>query len=106
MIVVEHRTMCRMTDRSIDETIAATDRSAARAALADLRPQPFGHGHPERVPDPLIEPLWTGVRALVAIEGGAAVLADEAGEPILGHEDVTAELAEAALADGACWTAS
>jgi hypothetical protein len=92
--------MWQMTDRSIDETATATDPSAARAALVNLRPQPFGHGHPERVPDPLIEPLWTGVRALAAIEAGTAVLVDEAGEPIPGHEDVTAELAEAALADG------
>lgn len=89
-----------MTDRSGDPTAIAADPPDARAALAGLRPQPFGHGHPGRVPDPLIEPLWTGVRALAAVVADTAGLVDEAGEPIDGQAGVAEALAEAALADG------
>jgi len=80
-----------------------TDRTAdfadARAALADLRPQPFGGGNPRRILDPIIEPMWAGLRALAAIDGRDVALADEAGEPIGGHADVIAALADAAAAD-------
>ena len=79
--------------------VAAPAR-AAQAELANLRPQPFGDGHPGRVLDPLIEPLWTGVRALAAIDRDAATLAGEDGEPIAGRAEVAAALADAALADG------
>lgn len=89
-----------MTDQTIDPATSTTGGSPARAALVELRPQPFGHGHPGRVLDPLIEPLWTGVRALAAIDGETTALADETGEPIEGRPDVATALAEAALADG------
>jgi len=92
--------MAQMTDSTIDQGAAATNPSGARSALAGLRPQPFGHGQPGRVTDPLIEPLWTGVRALAALEGGTGLLADETGAPIDGQPDVAAALAEAAMADG------
>lgn len=78
-----------MTDRTVDP----------RTALAGLKPQPFGDGRPGRVLDPLIEPLWTGVRALAAIDAAGATLADEAGAPVDGHPDVAAALADAALAE-------
>ena len=71
-----------------------------RAILADLRPQPFGDGHPGKVKDPLVEPLWSGVRALAAVDATGTILADEAGEPIAGHLDVAEALAEASAADG------
>jgi len=94
-----------MTDGTFDS--AATrrgPRGAPRldvsAALAGLRPQPFGHGDPRRVQNPLIEPLWTGVRALAAIDSETAVLADEHGQPISGQADAATALTEAALADG------
>ena len=82
-----------MTERSIDPI-------EARAALAGLRPQPFGDGHPGRVLDPIIEPLWSGIRALAAIDGDAVSLVGEMGDPIEGHEDVVEALAEAAVAEG------
>jgi bifunctional non-homologous end joining protein LigD len=85
--------MCQMTERSIDPI-------DARAALAGLRPQPFGDGHPGRVLDPIIEPLWSGIRALAAIDGDAVSLVGEMGDPIAGHEDVVEALAEAAAAEG------
>ena len=89
-----------MTDRTIDPTAGATDPSEAHRALAGLRPQPFGHGNPRRVVDPVIEPLWTGIRALAAVEAGVATLVDEAGDEIHGRADVATALTEAALAEG------
>ena len=71
----------------------------AKAALAGLRPQPFGSGNPGRVLDPLIEPLWAGVRSLAAIDGTDVALADELGDPVAGHDDVRVALAEAASAE-------
>lgn len=96
-----------MTDNSIDPTAMAPDPTsgsaaspAVRAVLADLRPQPFGDGRPGRVQDPLIEPLWTGVRVLAAVDAAGTTLADEGGESIVGHAEVADALAAAALADG------
>ena len=68
----------------------------AASAIADLRPQPFAVGNPGRVLDPVIEPLWAGVRALTAIDGRDVELANEAGQTIDGHADVRAALADAA----------
>ena len=82
----------------------------ARSSPADLRPQVFGDGNPGRVPDPVIEPLWTGVRALATIKTGAgadtgagvnartATLTDEDGDLIDGHDDIVAALADSAQA--------
>jgi hypothetical protein len=71
---------------------------AARSFLAGLLPQPFAVGNPGRVPDPLIEPMWAGVRALAAIDGVDVTLANENGDPIEGHDDVRGALAESARA--------
>jgi hypothetical protein len=71
----------------------------ARAALATLRPQPIGGGNPGRIVDPLVEPLWSGIRALAAIDSAGVVLHDELGVPIAGHDDVKEVLAQSALAD-------
>lgn len=79
-----------------DATIEPTD---ARTALAGLRPQVFGDGNPGRVLDPIVEPLWTGIRALAAIDDGAVKLADEGGDPIAGQAEVIAALADAAMAE-------
>jgi ATP-dependent DNA ligase len=81
-----------------------TDRTAnptdARTALAGLRPQPFGGGSPRRIPDPIIEPMWSGIRTLAAIDGQDVALAGEAGEPITDHAGVAAALAEASSTEG------
>ena len=76
-----------------DQTAA---RTAARTALAGLRPQPFGSGNPRRVVDPIVEPMWSGIRALAAIDQRDVALTDEAGEPITGHSDVVEALAVSA----------
>lgn len=88
-----------MTERTVDPTPTATELPSARAALAGLRPQPFGTGNPARVLDPLIEPQWSGIRALAAIEAGIATLADETGATIEALPAVAAALADAALAE-------
>ncbi len=54
--------------------------SRPRSALADLRPQVYGNGTPTTVPDPIIEPLWVGVRALAAVDATGADLVDEEGD--------------------------
>lgn len=73
-----------------------SDPQTARAVLTGLRPQPFTVGNPGRVLDPLIEPMWAGVRALAAIDGVDVAFANENGDPIDGHADVRAALTEAA----------
>jgi len=87
--------MTDVTDRTMDQT--STD--SARAVLSVLRPQRFGESDPRNVRDPLVEPMWAGVRALAAIDGGEATLVDETGGPIEDHPDIAAALAEASLAD-------
>lgn len=82
-----------MTDRTMDPT------TSAGSALADLRPQLFGTGNPGRISDPLVEPIWAGVRALAAVDGDDVVLADEDGNPIEEHPDIVAALAEGSLAE-------
>lgn len=72
----------------------------ARAVLASLRPQAFGTGRPDRVSDPIVEPLWAGIRALAAVDRAGALLADESGEPIEDQPDIVSALAATALSDG------
>ena len=62
------------------ETASSAD---PRQLLATLRPQAFGNGAPQKVLDPLIEPLWTGVRALAAVDGDGATLVDADGDEVL-----------------------
>lgn len=73
--------------------------SDPRTALATLRPQGFG-GSASRVRDPLVEPLWVGVRTLVAIDAAGATMTDERGEAIDGHERIVLALGAASLTDG------
>jgi ATP-dependent DNA ligase len=80
-------------------TERTADPSDARTALAGLRPQPYGGGNPRRIEDPIIEPMWSGIRTLAAIDGRDVALADDTGEPIDGHAEVTAALAESTVAE-------
>jgi hypothetical protein len=72
----------------------------ARAVLASLRPQAFGTGRPDRVSDPIVEPLWAGIRALASVDREGASLADESGAPIEDQPEVLSALATAALSSG------
>jgi hypothetical protein len=72
----------------------------ARSVLASLRPQAFGTGRPDRVRDPIVEPLWAGIRALAAVDRTGAMLADESGEPIEDQPEILSALTAAALSNG------
>ncbi len=73
--------------------------------VRDLRPQSFGSSAPGRVPNPIVEPLWTGVRVLAALDrsgatgDAATVIADETGVPVVDQWDIEAALAKAAMAE-------
>ena len=58
------------------------------------RPQGFGRRHRARdIVDPIIEPLWSGLRVLVHVEGGAFAVDDEFGQPVEDQlEDGAAQL--------------
>lgn len=66
----------------------------------DLRLQSFGAGRSDRVPEPVVEPLWSGLRVIAAAQGDKGVLLDD-GEEMTGH----AELAQA-LTNAVASTAS
>ncbi len=70
--------------------------SDAVAAATTWRPQEFGARRAADVPDPLVEPLWTGIRLLGFVRDGQVSFTDVFGEPIEGHDDVRAELSAAA----------
>lgn len=66
-----------------------------RRQTHDWRPQAFGRGDVRRVPDPIIEPLWIGRRALAHVDGSTVAIVDaegvELGSPTSGHADAWEE---------------
>ena len=76
------------------------DHDAIRLAR-DLRLQEFTTGRTDRVPEPVVEPVWTGLRVIAAAQSDAGVLLHE-GEELIGQEHLTQALARAvaATADG------
>jgi hypothetical protein len=70
--------------------------SHAVAAAATWQPQEFGDKRAVTVPDPIIEPLWTGPRVLAFVHDGVVTLKDAAGDPVEGQDDISAALADAA----------
>jgi bifunctional non-homologous end joining protein LigD len=73
----------------------------ARTLLSTLRPQPFGRTSSESARDPIVEPLWLGVRVLAGIDETGASLVDEDGEPVTDQDRVVRALAVAASAESA-----
>jgi ATP-dependent DNA ligase len=71
-----------------------------REVLATLRPQAYGDSGPQKIRDPLVEPLWTGVRSLAAVDAGGAVLVDADGDPVPGMAAIVEALSESLQADG------
>ena len=63
--------------------------------LGDLRPQAFGSGHHSRLRDPIVEPLWSGIRVLVAVEGATVEVHDEDGARVDERPEVLAAIADA-----------
>jgi len=77
-----------------------TTPSGPREVLATLRPQTYGNGSPSRVRDPLVEPLWTGIRVLAAVDAEGATLVDEVGGAITQMEAVLEALVAGTRAGG------
>ncbi len=80
------------------------------AAVRDLRPQTYAHERFDKVIDPVIEPMWSGLRVLAAIDGAGgggggdgdvAVLLVDDGEPVAGMGDLESAMAGAIRADSA-----
>jgi hypothetical protein len=67
---------------------APNESILARGVLADLRPQDFGRGNPSNVSNPLVEPLWAGLRVLAAIDAEGVAIVDEDGDPIDGFDAI------------------
>ena len=70
------------------------DDDAIRLAR-ELRLQSFGAGRSDRITEPVVEPLWSGLRVIAAAQGDAGVLLHE-GEDLIGHEDLTQAVAPTA----------
>jgi ATP-dependent DNA ligase len=69
-------------------------------AARDWRPQPFGHGSFRKVADPIVEPLWAGVRSLVHVAGEELAIVDAEGEDLTAeHPTVVAALLAATRAE-------
>ena len=58
----------------------------------NLRLQSFGRGPAERVAEPVVEPLWSGLRVIAAAQDDRVVLLDD-GEDVPGHDHLTQALA-------------
>jgi hypothetical protein len=71
-----------------------------RRILDTLRPQAYGNGAPQKVLDPLIEPLWTGVRALAAVDRDGATLVDADGDEVIGMTAIVETLSSSVQAGG------
>ena len=69
------------------------DRPAVDIAR-DLRPQSFGKARATRIDDPLVEPMWPGLRVIAAVDGDAASMFDEQGETVEDQVDLCIALAE------------
>ena len=89
-------------DTTPGERAAAPDATTgARAFLATVRPQIYGNGAPDKVLDPLVEPLWVGIRTLAAVDAGGATVVDDDGDEVARIETIVEALAAAVRATGA-----
>jgi hypothetical protein len=70
----------------------------ARAFLATVRPQVYGTGAPDKVLDPLVEPLWVGIRILAAVDAAGATIVDDEGDEVASMETIVEALAAAVRA--------
>ena len=69
------------------------------ADLADWRPQRFGGRTARSVTDPVIEPLWGGIRAIVRVGfDGPPTIVDERGEAVNDLDEVVAAIEAATRA--------
>jgi len=76
-----------------------TGATHPREMLASLRPQVYATGSPHKIVDPIVEPLWVGVRTLAAVDDQGALMIDADGEPIPDVEPILDGLTAGARAD-------
>ena len=81
---------------STGDPLTATRDIAEAAAI--WRPQRFSESGGEVV-DPLMEPLWTGLRVLALVDGPVASFRDADGDEIDDFPDIAGELVAAARAE-------
>jgi ATP-dependent DNA ligase len=79
-----------------DPAMHATD---PRSAVLSWRPQAFGGRRAGAIDDPLVEPLWTGLRVLAHVDDGNATLRDLDGDPVDDFPEINAALAGAIQAE-------
>jgi len=70
-----------------------------RAATMAWRPMAYGHHRPDKIQDPLCEPLWGGRRVLVEVADGRVGIRGTDGAEVEGYEPLRAAIADAAFAD-------
>ena len=78
-----------------------TQFEQAHDVLERLRPQQYAEVPYHRVSNPIVEPMWAGIRALAAVEGGSVALRGEDGEPVDERPEVREALAAAVRTRGA-----
>ena len=87
-----------------DPRVTATDEAPtpiardAQSAAATWRPMRFSETGGD-VLDPVIEPLWTGLRVLALLDGDSVTIRDLDGDVIEEFPEVASELATARLSD-------
>jgi ATP dependent DNA ligase domain len=89
--------------QDIDEAAPAAQTlpdDGPRALLRTLRPQIYGKESPNKIVDPIIEPLWIGVRSLAGVDLEGAAIVDEDGVVVEGFDDITGSLVEMLRATG------
>jgi hypothetical protein len=80
------------------DTGTAADPTAGSAAL-HWRPQGFGKSRAAAIDDPLVEPLWSGVRVLAHVDAGRTTLRDLDGDPVDDFPEINSALAGAIRAE-------
>jgi len=87
-----------------DPAMTAPDTEAAAGPAAglptlDWRPQGFGKARAAAIDDPLVEPLWAGVRVLAHVDAGRTTLLDLDGDPVDDFPEINSALAGAIRAE-------
>ncbi len=82
----------RMIRGACPTTMASMTDDDAIALARSLRLQWFGKGSTDRIHEPVVEPLWSGLRVIAAAHDGKGVLLDD-GQDVPGHDELAGALA-------------
>jgi ATP-dependent DNA ligase len=63
------------------------------------RPMAYGRMAPQKIADPVCEPLWGGRRVLVEVSDGRVTIRDTSADEVHGYDALRAAIADAAFAD-------